>query len=82
MPCLYFGGLETPLRFSYGHAQLRFKVEYIEPPAEKILLNPMIVIDSEVLSLEDVCLFECSCPGMIYQEVFYRFSEKITRPRG
>jgi len=79
MPCLYFGGLETPLRFSYGHAQLRFKIEYIEPPAEKILLNPTIVVNSEVLSLEDVCLFECSNPGMIYQEIYYRFPEQIRR---
>lgn len=79
MPCLYFGGLETPLRFSYAPTHLRFKVEYIEPPAEKILLNPMLVVDQEERTLEDVCLFVCSEPGMIYQEVYYRFQEHIRR---
>lgn len=79
MPCLYFGGLETPLRFSYSPAEIQFKIEYIEPPSEKLLLNPNLVVNDEVITLEDASLFECAKPGLIYQEVYYRFPKTIER---
>lgn len=79
MPCLYFGGLETPLRFSPSHSILRFSIEYIQPPSPKLLLNPLLVVDQEGIVLEDACLFECAKPGMIYQEVYYRFPAHIKR---
>lgn len=80
MPCLYSGSLEEPLRFSPSNAQLRFELEYLEAPAPKILLKPTIVLDGEKsLILEEVRLFECAKPGMIYNNVFYRFPPAIRR---
>lgn len=79
MPSLYYGGLETPLRCSVAHALLRFSIEYIEPPSSKLLLNPTLLIDNKTITLEEGNLFTCSKPGMIYQEVYYRFSPNIRR---
>ena len=80
MPCLYIGNLEEPLRLSGFHASLRFNLEYLEAPSPKILLKPSIIIDSEnFIRPEDACLFECANPGMLHQNVFYRFNQSIKR---
>jgi SNF2 family DNA or RNA helicase len=80
LPCLYSSSLEEPLRFSNALAVLRFELGYLEVPAPKILLNPTVVLDSNlVIQLEDVHLFECAKPGMIYDHVFYRFQPSIKR---
>jgi len=76
---LYEGSLETPLRFSLQPAVVRFFLEYISPPASKILLNPMIVVGDEVISLEETTLFECAKPGMLYGNVYYSFPSHISR---
>jgi SNF2 family DNA or RNA helicase len=76
---LYEGSLEHPIRFSPTFAGFRFVLEYIPPPTSKILMNPLIVIDSQTVTLEEVKLFECSKPGMLYNKTFYRFDESITR---
>ncbi len=79
LPCLYLGSLETPLRFSPSPVVLRFSLEYIEPPAAKILLKPQLFASENILNLDEAVLFECAQPGMLYQDVYYRFHAHIKR---
>lgn len=79
LPCLYLGTLETPLRYAPHFVTLRFQLEYIEPPAPKILFKPKLVVNEAVLNIEDVILFECAQPGMINQDTYYRFPPHIKR---
>ena len=76
---VYDGSFENPLRFSTMPAHFRFHLEYIEPPNSKILLNPKIVLDETELSLEDIHLFQCAKPGLLYEGVFWRFPHQINR---
>jgi SNF2 family DNA or RNA helicase len=75
----YEGTMETPLRFSPSSARLRFALEYLKPPTSKILVNPYILIGEEAVTLEEVRFFECASPGMLFKNVYYRFSTNITR---
>lgn len=79
LPCLYLGTLETPLRYAPHPVTLQFQLEYIEPPAPKILFKPRLVVGEAHLSIEDVILFECAQPGMINQDTYYRFPIHIKR---
>ncbi len=82
MPCLaglYEGTLDQSLRFSSSAAGIRFVLEYIAPPTSKILVNPLLVVGEDAITLEDVRFFECAKPGMLYKNIFYRFKEPITR---
>ncbi len=79
LPGLYESTLEQPLRFSSAAASIRFVLEYIPPPTSKILVNPLLVVDGEAVTLEDVRFFACAKPGMLYKNAFYRFRENITR---
>lgn len=79
LPCLYLGTLETPIRYAFNPVGLRFNLEYIEPPAAKILLKPMLVIKDTALQSDDPVLFECASPGMLYQDAYYRFAPHIKR---
>lgn len=80
MPCLYCGSVEEPLRFSHFASNLRFELEYLGNPSPKILLKPFVVIDNNVaVQLEEIYLFECAKPGMMYRNVYYRFQNQIQR---
>lgn len=79
LPGIFEGSLENPVKFSLVPAGLRFDLEYIRPPTSKILINPLVVIDKQGVTLEDVRFFECAKPGMFYKNAYYRFSEQITR---
>jgi SNF2 family DNA or RNA helicase len=79
LPCLYLGTLETPIRYSQTPINLSFNIEYIEPPAAKILLNPKLVIGEDSFSTDEVILFECGQPGLIQQDTYYRFQPHIKR---
>jgi SNF2 family DNA or RNA helicase len=79
LPYLYLGTLETPLRYAPNPVTLRFQLEYIDPPAAKILFKPKLVIGETSLNVEDVILFECAQPGMINQDTYYRFPPHIKR---
>ncbi|MCH9631150.1 MAG: RNA polymerase-associated protein RapA [Chlamydiia bacterium] len=79
LPCLYEEGLESPLKFSLRSAGVSINLEYINPPVSKILLDPKILLDETAIMLEDVCLFECAKPGMLFESVYYRFADDITR---
>lgn len=80
MPCFYKITLEEPLRSANICGHLRMELEYFEAPAPKILLNPKIVVENqETVTLEDVSLFECAKPGMIHENVYYRFQSQIRR---
>jgi SNF2 family DNA or RNA helicase len=79
LPCLYLGTLETPLRYAPHNVTLKFQLEYIEPPAAKILFTPKLAAGDFLLNIEEVILFECAQPGMINQDVYYRFPAHIKR---
>ncbi len=79
LPCIYEESLEAPMRFSTVKSLFNMSLEYISPPASKILLNPTINVDQNKVSLEDVRLFECASPGMIYNHIYYQFQPQITR---
>ncbi len=79
LPCMYLGTLETPLRYSPTPIGLSFLIEYIAPPSPKILLKPKLVLGETVLSADDVTLFECAQPGLLYQDSYYRFPAQFKR---
>lgn len=79
LPCLYLGTLETPIRYAPYPVTLTVKLEYIDPPAAKILFKPKFVLGESSLNAEDVLLFECVQPGLIHQDTYYRFPAHIKR---
>lgn len=80
IPRLYCGTLESPLRLSKSPVIIRVGLEYIKEPAPKLLLNPSLLVgDGAAVKLEDVQLFECGKPGLIYSETYFRFSLSIKR---
>ena len=79
MPCLFASTLETPLHFSFSPPVMKFDLEYLEPPACKILMNPTLNIDEKIIGIYDAAMFVCSHPGMIYEDVYYRFPNHIKR---
>lgn len=79
LPCFYCGTIEEPLRISMTPAVLRFELNYLEVPTPKILLKPQIVFQDKMIACEEPLLFECAKPGMIYQNVYYRFQPNIKR---
>jgi SNF2 family DNA or RNA helicase len=79
MPNIFSGSLENPLLCSYSIAELRFELQYMKEPAPKIFLDPTFVVDQNIVGINDVILFECASPGMIYEDVYYHFSKDIRR---
>lgn len=79
LPGLYLGTLETPLRYAPHPVAFRFQLEYLEPPAAKILFKPKLMAGEHDLNVEDATLFECAHPGMLYQDTYYRFPPHIKR---
>lgn len=79
LPYMYEEGLEFPLKFSPHAAGVSINLEYIKPPTSKILLDPKVLVDGNALMIEDVCIFECSKPGLLLDHVYYRFIPDLTR---
>ena len=79
LPRLYLGSLETPLRFAPNPVGLKFALEYIEPPFAKILIRPQLSLAEQTLDTNDVLLFECAQPGLLYQDTYYRFQPHLKR---
>jgi len=79
MPGLYDGSLEMPLRFSPQPSTFKFVVEYIKPPVSKILILPTLMIDQKQIQVEEAKLLQCAKPGMLFQNVYYRFPSYVTR---
>ena len=79
LPCIYEGGLESPLKFSRVPAKFNIELEYIHPPSNKILTSPALNINSERVLIEDATFLYCSAPAVIVDHVYYKFPENITR---
>ncbi len=79
LPGLFDLSFENPLKFSPHVANLKFIVEYLKPPVSKILLKPAITIDQKQIPIEESKLLSCVEPGMLHQNVYYRFPAHITR---
>lgn len=80
MPCIYCNSIEEPLKMAINPAVIHFEMSYLEVPAPKILLKPGIMINEEVqVNCEDVLLFECAKPGLVYNNTYYPFQSNIKR---
>ncbi|MCF7851960.1 MAG: DEAD/DEAH box helicase [Simkaniaceae bacterium] len=79
LPCIYDETLERPLMFCHKPARFKIGIEYIDPPASKILLNPSLFVEDRTVTLEEIDFFESATPGMLLDHVFYRFESNITR---
>ncbi|MCH9614255.1 MAG: RNA polymerase-associated protein RapA [Chlamydiia bacterium] len=79
LPCLYEESLDKPLKFSTVPATLEVHLETIEYPEPKVLLNPHARVDQKSIMLEEVRFFECAMPGVLYNHVYHRFPDNITR---
>ncbi|MDF2548998.1 MAG: hypothetical protein K0S07_65 [Chlamydiales bacterium] len=80
LPSLYIGSLEQPLYVSRSHLRFRFELEYLEAFSPKIMLKPLLMLDAEVsIALEQACFFDGAMPGLIYQNTYWHFEEKIQR---
>ncbi len=79
LPGLFDTTFENPIRFSPHPASLKFIIEYLKPPVSKILLQPGILADQKQIAVEEAKFFSCASPGMLHQNVYYRFPAHITR---
>ncbi|MFA6916094.1 MAG: SNF2-related protein [Parachlamydiales bacterium] len=80
MPCLYQNGQEEPLRITSQRSQLQFSLEYLETPVPAILIKPTVHLEEESpLNVHGLSYFPCARPGVISQNVYYRFPEVIKR---
>lgn len=79
IPLFFIESLETPLCTSRFPAQIKVSFEYIAPPTSQILLNPMVVIDEELLMLEEVLFLLSATPGVLYDNVYYAFPPQVSR---
>ncbi|MGZ3732793.1 MAG: SNF2-related protein, partial [Parachlamydiaceae bacterium] len=80
LPCLYHLTLEEPLRFSPMQSVINFDLEYLTADAPKILLTPSITLDNnQRVELEEARFFACTKPGMLFENVYYRFAPSIRR---
>ena len=80
LPRLFIQSVETPLRYSQAPVCIQVDLEYISSPGQKILLNPSLNLDGNIrVQLEDVLFLEAGHPALLYQDVYYRFADNITR---
>lgn len=79
LPGIFENNMENPLRFFPSGVNLRVFLEYLSPPVSKILLKPIMVADQKTIELDQVRFFECSKPGMLHENVYYRFPAHIDR---
>ncbi len=79
LPGIYIENLETPLHYSPVLASFNMNLEYIKPPASKILINPTILAKDRTILLEDALFFECASPSFIHENTFFKFGPSITR---
>lgn len=80
VPSLYQVGQEEPLRMTTQKARFQFKLEHLETPVSAILINPTVHLDEEQeLAVHQLQYFPCSRPGLVAQNVYYRFPDNIRR---
>jgi len=79
LPGIYIDTLDTPLYYSPILSSFNMNLEYIKPPASKILLNPTILAGEKSILLEDALFFECASPSFIHENTFFKFGPSITR---
>lgn len=79
LPGIYIDTLDNPLHFSPLNATFKMNLEYIKPPASKILINPTIQAAGKSILLENALFFECASPSFIHEDTFYIFNDSITR---
>lgn len=80
LPRLYVQSVDAPLRYARGPVRIQVDLEYISAPGQKILLNPSLILEGNAkVQLEDVLFLEAGHPALLYQDVYHRFTEHITR---
>lgn len=79
MPHLFNTAVEEPLCFSVARAALIFDLELLKTETSKLLINPVIRLGDRIFTIEEVSLYECAKPGIIHENIYYRFEENISR---
>ncbi|MEM1283249.1 MAG: SNF2-related protein [Chlamydiota bacterium] len=79
MPSLFNQAIEEPLCFSMSRATIEFDLELLQTPENKLLINPTIRLEEKVNTLEEVSFYECAKPGLIQENLYYRFGDNIRR---
>lgn len=80
IPHIFIDSLESPLQVSLQPAQISFEIEYLESPSSKVFLKPLIhLLKKNTLSISQAHLFDAPKPGLIHQNCYYFFHDKITR---
>jgi SNF2 family DNA or RNA helicase len=79
MPSLFNQAIEEPLHFSVSRATIEFDLELLKTPEHKLLINPTIRLGETVNTLEEVSFYECAKPGLIQNNLYYRFEGNIRR---
>lgn len=79
MPCLFLDSIENPIKYSNIPALIHFELDYLETPLKKILFQPYVQIEKELLSLNDGHIFQSAKPGVIHNGIYYRFASQVRR---
>ncbi|HRW58005.1 MAG TPA: DEAD/DEAH box helicase [Chlamydiales bacterium] len=79
MQGVFLGSLEVPMQCSFAGAGIRLNLNYIAPPSTKIMIDPYLSIDQDLVSLKEAILFECAYPGMVFDNVYYHFPSHVQR---
>lgn len=79
LPNLFIKSLENPFKASFAKAKFLFELEYLIPPMSKVLINPKIVLNKENVLLEKVIFLRSKVPGVVHNDIYYRFNDEIKR---
>jgi len=79
MPYLFNQGMEEPLRVSIPRAAIQIDLELIKTPQPKLLINPTVRLADKTCTLEELTFYQCAKPGVVRNNVYYRFEDNIRR---
>ncbi|MEX1012230.1 MAG: SNF2-related protein [Waddliaceae bacterium] len=80
LPCLYWNAIENPLTFSRSPTALCFTLDAIISSQSRLFLTPSFVVDGKKdVPIEKLLLLECARPGIIHENIYYRFPSNIKR---
>ncbi|WP_213358286.1 DEAD/DEAH box helicase [Chlamydiifrater phoenicopteri] len=76
---IFCGNLEEPLCWSATPAKMKFHLDLFDTPYKAVLMTPSLIVDEEEIQPEQALLLESDAPGIIYKNVYRRFSSQIKR---
>ncbi len=80
IPCFAVGTMEESLKVGRFPAHLNFEMSYLDTGLPKIFLAPSVeVAEGEEVQLEEVVIFDCQKPGLLYNQTYQRFQPRLKR---